>query len=90
MHDVSEGGLAVALAETAIHSGLGAALDLEDDPLTLFGEVGGQAVIAVPAGQVEVDPLGRDVELRRIGEVGGDTLFGVPVAVLRRTWESPD
>jgi phosphoribosylformylglycinamidine synthase len=89
VHDVAEGGLAVALAEMAIHSGRGAALDLEDDPVTLFGEGGGQAVIALPAEQVEVDPLGSDVELRRIGEVGGDTLFGLPVGALRRAWESP-
>jgi phosphoribosylformylglycinamidine synthase len=89
VHDVAEGGLAVALAEMAIHSALGAALDLEDDPLTLFGEGGGQAVLALPADQVEVDPLGSDVALRRIGEVGGPSLLGVEVDALRRAWESP-
>jgi phosphoribosylformylglycinamidine synthase len=89
VHDVAEGGLAVALAEMAMHSGLGAALDLEDDPVTLFGEGGGQAVLALPAGQVEVDPLGSEIPLRRIGEVGGPTLFGVEVEALRRAWESP-
>jgi phosphoribosylformylglycinamidine synthase subunit PurL len=87
LHDVSDGGLAVCLAEMAIHSGLGATLDLGSDPTQLFGEIGGRAVIALPAEQVEVDPLGSDVALRRIGEVGGDTLFGVPVSELRRAWE---
>ena len=87
LHDVSEGGLAVCLAEMAIHSGLGAALDLTDDPVELFGEGGGRAVIALPPDQVEVDPLGSEVELRRIGEVGGDTLFGVPVSELHLVWE---
>jgi phosphoribosylformylglycinamidine synthase II len=88
VHDVAEGGLAVALAEAAIHSGLGASLDLADDPVTLFGEGGGQAILAVAPDQVEVDPLGTDVSVRRIGEVGGDAILGVPVAELRAAWES--
>ena len=54
----SEGGLAVALAEAALWSGVGAELELDDDPLTLFGEVGGQVIVALPAGQVEPDPTG--------------------------------
>ena len=39
---------------------------------TLFGEGCGQVILALPAGQVEIDPLGSDVGVRRIGEVGGD------------------
>ena len=62
VHDVSEGGLAVALAEAALWSGVGATLDLDDEPLTLFGEIGGQVILALPAGQVEPDPTGSDVE----------------------------
>ncbi len=89
VHDVSDGGLAVALAEAAIHSGVGACLDLPDDAVTLFGEGAGQVILALPAEQVEVGPLGCDVDVRRIGEVGGDTLLGVPVADLRRAWERP-
>ena len=49
VHDAAEGGLAVALAEAAIASGVGAELDLPDDALTLFGEGGGQAVLASSA-----------------------------------------
>ena len=45
-HDVSDGGLAVALAEAALHSGIGAWLELPDGPLSLFGEGGGCAVVA--------------------------------------------
>ena len=48
-HDVSDGGLAVCLAEAALHSGIGAELELPDGPLALFGEGGGCAVIACPA-----------------------------------------
>ena len=86
-HDAAEGGLAVALAEAAIHSGLGAELDLPDDPVALFGEGGGRALVAVPPDAVEADPTGSDVQVRRIGTAGGDRLLGVPLATLRAAWE---
>ncbi len=86
-HDVSDGGLAVALAEAALHSGVGARLDLPDDPRVLFGEGCGQVILALPAEQVETDPLGSDVGIRRIGEVGGDEILGVSLDDLRAVWE---
>jgi phosphoribosylformylglycinamidine synthase subunit PurL len=86
VHDCAEGGLAVALAEAALHSGPGAELELADDPAELFGEGGGRAIVAVPAG-VEVDAP-RGVSLRRIGTVGGDTLLGVGVSELRNAWST--
>jgi phosphoribosylformylglycinamidine synthase len=80
VHDVAEGGLAVALAEAAIHSGLGAELSLDaDDTVALFGEGGGQAILA--SGE-ELDGL------LRIGTVGGDALLGCAVAELRAAWEA--
>jgi phosphoribosylformylglycinamidine synthase len=85
-HDAAEGGLAVALAEAAIHSGVGARLDLPGDPVTLFGEGGGQAVVAVAPG-VEVDPPGAGVVVRQIGIAGGDALLGSPLAELQAAWE---
>jgi phosphoribosylformylglycinamidine synthase len=90
VHDIAEGGLAVALAEAALWSGVGASLDLDDDPLTLFGEVGGQVIVALPGEQVEPDPTGDEVELRRIGTVGGDTLLGIPLAELERAHQGGD
>jgi phosphoribosylformylglycinamidine synthase len=87
-HDVAEGGLAVALAEAALHSGIGAELDLVPDAVALFGEGGGQAIVALPSEQVEVDPTGAGVEVRRIGVVGGDSLLGVGLDELRRAWEA--
>jgi phosphoribosylformylglycinamidine synthase subunit PurL len=83
VHDVSEGGLAVCLAEAAIASGVGAVLDLPDDALTLFGEGGGQAVIAYPPGAVS----DLDVPMRVIGSVEGATLLGVPIDDLRQAYE---
>ncbi len=86
-HDVSDGGLAIALAEAALHSGVGARLELALDLVTLFGEGCGQVILALPPDQVEIDPLGNDVSVRRIGEVGGDEILGVPLAQLRAAWE---
>jgi len=91
VHDAAEGGLAVCLAEAAIHSASGAMLDVRDDPAELFGEVGGRAVLAcAPEALEELQELAGDagVATRRIGTVGGDTLFGIEVARLRDAWES--
>jgi phosphoribosylformylglycinamidine synthase II len=88
-HDAAEGGLAVCLAEATIYSGCGATLDLRDDPVELFGEVGGRAVLA--CGPDDVEDLERvasefSVPLRRIGEAGGGTLLGVELSELRAAW----
>jgi phosphoribosylformylglycinamidine synthase len=90
VHDSAEGGLAVCLAEAAIFSGCGAALDLRDDPVELFGEVGGRAIVAcAPDVADEIEAVAREfsVPLRRIGEAGGDSLLGVALDDLRSAWE---
>jgi phosphoribosylformylglycinamidine synthase subunit PurL len=84
LHDAAEGGLAVALAEAAIVSGIGAELELPDDPLALFGEGGGQVVVACPPERAGL--LG-DVPVHMLGAVGGDTVLGVPIERLRQAWE---
>ncbi|MCE3287155.1 MAG: phosphoribosylformylglycinamidine synthase subunit [Gaiellaceae bacterium] len=92
-HDASEGGLAVCLAEAALFSGVGAALDLRDDPVELFGEVGGRAIVAcapVDAPELESVATGLGVPVRRVGEVGGGTLLGVELQRLRSAWEASD
>jgi phosphoribosylformylglycinamidine synthase II len=86
VHDASEGGLAVALAESALVSDVGARLELLDEPVELFGEVGGRAVLACRAEVVaDLERLAHEsgVPLRRAGEVGGDTLLGVELRELR-------
>ena len=80
VHDVSAGGLAVALAEAAIHSGVGAELALPDDPRAWFGEGGGQAVLACAPDVV--DRLG-GVPLRKLGIAGGSRLLGLSLEELR-------
>jgi phosphoribosylformylglycinamidine synthase len=82
-HDASEGGLAIALAELALWSGMGAHLDLGHDALTWFGEGGGQAVIACPRERIEQL---EGVVLTEIGIVGGDRLLGISLAELRAAY----
>jgi phosphoribosylformylglycinamidine synthase len=87
VHDLSEGGLAVALAECCIEGGLGARVAGGDDA-ALFGEGPGGVVIAGPRETVEAVP-----GARVIGEVGGDALeidggLAIPVAQLRGVYEA--
>jgi phosphoribosylformylglycinamidine (FGAM) synthase-like enzyme len=70
-HDVSDGGLAVCLAESAIAGGIGVTAEAGD----LFGEGEGRAVISVaPTAVDRLIALAGDLELRRIGTVGGDLI----------------
>jgi phosphoribosylformylglycinamidine synthase len=86
-HDSSTGGLAVALAEAALFSGLGAQVELADDHRALFGEGGGQAIVACAPDQADALESG-SVPLRRIGTVGGDTLLGLPLDALAKAWHA--
>jgi phosphoribosylformylglycinamidine synthase len=80
-HDVSEGGLAVALAELALWSRLGARVELEEDAVAWFGEGGGQAVVAC---RPEDESALEGMPCRRIGEAGGSKIFGVELEDLAR------
>jgi phosphoribosylformylglycinamidine synthase II len=83
-HDAAEGGLAVALAESAIAAGLGARIELEDDAVVWFGEGGGQAVVSLSADDVSVL---ESIPHRRLGRVGGDRVLGIPVHELAAAYE---
>jgi phosphoribosylformylglycinamidine synthase subunit PurL len=83
VHDASAGGLAVALAEAAVFSGLGAELELPEDPRAWFGEGGGQAVLA--CAPERADELA-GVPLRRLGVVGGGSLLEIPIATLAESY----
>jgi phosphoribosylformylglycinamidine synthase len=86
-HDLSEGGLAIALAEACMRHGVGATIDGLDqvgvdadgtilDPFTaLFSESSARALVAVPAGSAaQFEALLGDVPHRRIGATGGRDL----------------
>jgi phosphoribosylformylglycinamidine synthase subunit PurL len=82
-HDAAEGGLAVCLAEAALWSGIGADLDVDAGVEALFGEGGGQAVIACAPEDV---PRIGGIPLRELGVVGGDRLLGVRLRELAEAW----
>jgi phosphoribosylformylglycinamidine synthase len=79
VHDVSDGGLLVALAEMAMASGIGA--DLDRAPMAAhafwFGEDQARYVVTVAAAAVE-EVLSRasacSVPLQRLGSTGGEVL----------------
>ncbi|MGW0802701.1 phosphoribosylformylglycinamidine synthase subunit PurL [Nonomuraea sp. NPDC002799] len=93
-HDLSDGGLAVALAESCLARGVGAAVTLSGDAFTgLFSESASRALVAVrPETYEEFAALcGRhEVPCYRLGTTGGASLvvedvFEVAVTELRET-----
>jgi len=86
-HDVSEGGLACALAECCIAGGLGARVSIDGDEAALFGEGPGGVVVAGPRQAIEA--LEGAIVL---GEVGGEALeiegvLSLAVSDLRTLYE---
>jgi phosphoribosylformylglycinamidine synthase len=90
-HDLSDGGLAVALAESCLRGGIGCAVRLPGDPFTaLFSESAGRAIVAVRPGAEAAFGQLRDahgVAGETIGTVGGDSLvvdgcFAIPLTEL--------
>lgn len=94
-HDLSDGGLAQALAESAMVSGIGARVDLEGDAFVgLYAESAARALVTVDAGDIEelrALCARHDVPMTELGSTGGDVLavegqFEVPLAELREAW----
>ncbi|MCB5424389.1 phosphoribosylformylglycinamidine synthase subunit PurL [Altererythrobacter sp. CC-YST694] len=81
VHDISDGGLLVTLAEMALAGGIGAQLDMELDVAKAFGEDQGRYVVTAPAG-VEIPAA------QRIGTVGGSSVAGASLQALREANES--
>jgi len=76
VHDVAEGGLAVALAECCLAGDLGATVALdaagESRLAALFGEAPGGFLVSGPANALA--ELGRQTAVRILGSVGGESL----------------
>jgi phosphoribosylformylglycinamidine synthase subunit PurL len=90
-HDLSDGGLGVALAESCLRGGTGCRARLRGDPFTaLFSESAARAVVAVrPAAAARFAELraAHGVPGEAIGTVGGGDLvvegwFAIPLAEL--------
>ncbi len=98
-HDMSDGGLAVTLAEMAMAGGIGAVIDMAISPdlhARLFGEDQGRYVISVAAENSDdmlADAARNGIAAEVIGETGGPALrigsvISVSVETLRHAHES--
>jgi phosphoribosylformylglycinamidine synthase len=94
-HDLSDGGLAIALAEASLHGGRGCRVALAGDAFAaLFSESAGRALVSVAPGcETEFAALcaGHGVPAAVLGQTGGDSLtveaaFTVPLDELDRVW----
>ncbi|MFM9977658.1 MAG: phosphoribosylformylglycinamidine synthase subunit PurL [Sphingomonadaceae bacterium] len=102
VHDVSDGGLMIAIAEMALAGGVGADLNIEADPGTsvemMFGEDQDTYIIASDRNATQLIDAINDFRIvaEHIGEVGGtslvgsnlgDNVFSIPLADLRAAHE---
>lgn len=101
VHDLSDGGLAVALAEMALSGGIGAQVEANEAYTAAqwwFGEDQARYVLTVPEDKIDAFnrelaagpeiPEAEMVGFHRIGTVGGDSLLGVSLSDLREAHRS--
>ena len=99
-HDLSEGGLAVALAEAAFLGNMGFAVTLpgEDPTVALFSESAARAIVSLSGtdlARFEELCAQHGVPTARIGEVTGDESlefvgqFSISIDEARAAWEAP-
>jgi phosphoribosylformylglycinamidine synthase II len=103
-HDCSEGGLAVALAESAFPAGIGAEVDLNSGGLrgedVLFGEEASRAIVTCDPKKaenikriavkwgVQAERLGHTIPERLVVRIDGKTAMAASVSELRQVWET--
>ncbi|HET7682350.1 MAG TPA: phosphoribosylformylglycinamidine synthase subunit PurL [Marmoricola sp.] len=94
-HDLSDGGLAQALAESCLRNDVGAAVALGGDAfVALFSESAARALVTVRPGDTDrLVALAQEhgVPLTPLGETGGAVLavegqFDIPLTELREAW----
>ncbi|MEJ0098176.1 MAG: phosphoribosylformylglycinamidine synthase subunit PurL [Bauldia sp.] len=98
VHDLSDGGLAVAVAEMAMASGIGATIDAPGSASPVeafFGEDQGRYLLTAAGDKLDIlreRSTGANIFLSRIGSTGGSELklgaaSGISVASLREAHE---
>ena len=95
IHDISSGGLAVAVAEMAVQSGVGCSLARVPDIESMFSESPSRVVIAVDPEQMQsVEEIiqNQDIPSARIGLAHGDTftikgLIDIELSKIYDQWE---
>jgi phosphoribosylformylglycinamidine synthase len=94
-HDLSDGGLAIAVAEACLYGGRGCALVLGGEPFTaLFSESAARALVSVvPGREQEFAALADEhgVPATVLGATSGDSLtvegvFEIPLTELSQVW----
>ncbi|MGZ5374386.1 MAG: AIR synthase related protein, partial [Aeromicrobium sp.] len=93
-HDLSDGGLGMALVEAVLRNDVGVRVDLEDPFVGLFSESVARAMVVVAEKDHEtlVELAEKHgVELSSVGRTGGDLVevsgqFQVPINELRAVW----
>ena len=92
-HDLSDGGLAIALAESALHRGIGCTVSLQGDAFVgLYAESTARAIVTTRDAAALTDLAARHgVPLTRLGTTGGSEVivegqFSVPVEEIRTVW----
>jgi len=93
-HDMSEGGLAVAIAEMCIAGGLGATLLDQFDAQKLFSESNSRFVIEVePEHATEIEILFKEFPIFKLGIVTAEPvlsfgdLFSASISELKSAWQ---
>jgi phosphoribosylformylglycinamidine synthase len=95
-HDLSDGGLAMALAEASFRHGVGVRVELDEPFLELFSESSARAMVVVSDERHEelVDLAQKHgVDLTSVGYTGGDSVevvgqFSISVTELRAAWQA--
>lgn len=98
-HDCSEGGIAVAIAESCVPNNIGAIVELKDDiriDFLLFGESQSRIVVSFPERNLnELNNLATrfNVPFSVIGRTGGDNLivkdiFDCSLAEMKHAWQN--
>ncbi|RJL30961.1 phosphoribosylformylglycinamidine synthase subunit PurL [Bailinhaonella thermotolerans] len=94
-HDLSDGGLAIALAESCLTGRYGCRVTLPADPfVTLFSESTARMLVAVkPGAESRFAELAAGIAVTELGRTGGDALviedlFEISITELRETHTS--
>ena len=74
VHDISDGGLALALAEMAMAGGIGAEIEAAGGAGFYFGEDQARYVVTAASAQVVLAAAAAGVPVAQIGVTGGDAL----------------
>lgn len=100
-HDLSDGGIAVSLAEMAIQSGFGVDVELGGDAFVystrpdaiLYGELPGRVVVAYESNQfdaIQAKVKAAGLEVQRIGRIGTGENVSIKVGESTVTWTVAD